>query len=271
MQINVAFRWAVALAVALPAISAAAQTPGERMPDRDVKEIIEAIDRARDRFEDQLDGNLKSSIIRNDKGEVSVERYLDDLQENVKNLKERFTSDYSASREADVVLRQGSDIHTFIKSKPAEIKGGSEWDTMARELGRLAGAYRTTFPVPKDAIVRRINDREAADTAEEVAKTADDLRRQLEQEKMVPKTVLEPARQNLQALSRQARTVKDRAGDARPATAEMRQLVDLAQKVGSFMGGQATLLPGTTGAWKALQAPLEKLGQAYGLPMAARK
>ena len=53
----------VAVLVAKPAVSA------DRLPDKDVKSLIERIDKERDRFEDQLDGKIKSSIIRNPGGE----------------------------------------------------------------------------------------------------------------------------------------------------------------------------------------------------------
>ena len=48
----------VAALVAMPAVSA------DRLPDKDVKALIERIDNERDRFEDQLDGKIKSSILR---------------------------------------------------------------------------------------------------------------------------------------------------------------------------------------------------------------
>ena len=91
--------WLAALAVGA-GVTAFAQV-GERPSDREVKQIIEEIDRARDRFEDQLDPKVKASIIRNERGELNVERYLDDLQDNLKNLKDRFDSEYAASKEAD--------------------------------------------------------------------------------------------------------------------------------------------------------------------------
>ena len=156
--------WLMMLAL-LPA-SAAAQlaAPSERLSDRDVKQIIDAVDQARDRFEDQLDGKLTSSILRGPRGETNVAAYLDDLQENVKHLKDRFKPDYSASKEAETILRQGTDIHTFVKAQPGELKGGSAWDRMAAELGRLAAAYGTTFPLPANAVAPQVEmDPHAAD------------------------------------------------------------------------------------------------------------
>ena len=71
----------IAALVAVPAVSA------DRLPDKDVKALLERINNERDRFEDQLDGKIKSSILRGASGEVHVERFLDDLQENVGRLK----------------------------------------------------------------------------------------------------------------------------------------------------------------------------------------
>ena len=69
------------------AILLVASPHADRLTDKDVKQLLERIDDERDRFEDQLDGKLKRSIIRGPGGEVNVEKYLDDLQENVDKLK----------------------------------------------------------------------------------------------------------------------------------------------------------------------------------------
>ena len=71
----------------------------ERLNDKAVKQLLERIYNERDRFEDQLDGKLKRSILRGPSGgEVNVEKYLDDLQENANNLKDRFTPQYLRQR-----------------------------------------------------------------------------------------------------------------------------------------------------------------------------
>src|SRR3954454_654047 len=140
--------------------AASAQTV-ERLTDKDVKGLIEAVDNGRDRFEDQLDGKLKDTILRGPNGEVNVARFLDDLQENTHRLKERFTTEYAASAEVATVLRQSTPIDAFMKQKPG-IKGSSEWDHLASSLRRLAVAYGTQFPLEGSAPVRRISDGEAA-------------------------------------------------------------------------------------------------------------
>ena len=139
--------------LAMPAVSA------DRLPDKDVMALIERIDNERDRFEDQLDGKIKDSIIRGE-GEVHVGRFLDDLQANVGRLKSRFTSDYSASAEVTTVLRQGTDIQRFMSKQPPDLDGASEWTRLASSLGELAKVYATTFPLPEGQQARRFNDGE---------------------------------------------------------------------------------------------------------------
>jgi methyl-accepting chemotaxis protein len=260
--------WCACLAMMLlgtsPA-SAAAQT-NERISDNDVRKVIEDLNQSRDRFEDQLDGDLKRSIIRGPTGELSVERYLDDLQENVKNLKDRFTSEYSASKEAHTVLRQGTEIANYFKKQTKIIRGQSEFDRMSVDLGRLATAYGTTFPLPDlEAPVRRINDAETAAAANELGRQADNLKREIDREKTLPQPAKDAAKKDLDALKRTANTVKDRAGDSKPASAEAQQLVAMCGKIGSFIQGQTGLAPTTLSAFGAMQAPLDKLKQAYSL------
>ncbi len=164
----------VAALVAMPTLSA------DRLPDKDVKALLERINNERDRFEDQLDGKIKSSILRGASGEVHVERFLDDLQENVGRLKDRFKSDYAASAEATAVLRQGSDIQRFMSQQPPAFDGASEWTRLASSLGELAKVYATTFPLPEGVQARRFNDREVEKAASELAKSAEQFKKDLE-------------------------------------------------------------------------------------------
>lgn len=253
----------------LPGPPVSARQEGERLTDAVVKRIIEDVDESRDRFEDQLDGKVKGSIIRGPNGEVSVQSYLEDLQRNVKSLKDRFSKQYAASKEAETVLKQGTEIDTALKALPREIKGRSEWDTLSLNLDRLASAYRTSFPLPDGAVVRRINDAEASSTAEAVAKSAEALKKQIDQEKGLPDAARKSAKDAVEAFSKQAQTVKSRVSDSLPATAEMRTLMSLFAPVEKFVG-ESQLLPSTRAAFGSLKGPLDMLQQAYGFKPPAK-
>ena len=210
--------------VVLSGAVARAQT-GQRLTDKEVKALLEAVDHSRDRFEDQLDGKLKSQVLRGPSGEVDVARFLDDLQENTGRLKDRFTDDYAASAEVAAVLRQGGAIAAFMKQHPG-IKGSSEWDRMATELGRLAGAYGATFPLEGDAPVRRVNDREAAKAASEIAEHADRFKNAVNREQTLAKPAKDSIKGQADAVKTAANALKSRLNGSKPSTSEARQLFE---------------------------------------------
>jgi hypothetical protein len=257
------FIWA-ADAVTIPVAAAA-----DRSSDKDVKALIERIDHDRDRFEDQLDGRLKRSIIRGPGGEVNVERYLDDLQENVGKLKERFTPAYAASAEVTTVLRQASDIQRFMATQPPNFDGASEWNRLAVGLGELAAAYGTTLPVPDGHQARRLNDREMRSAADGVAKGAErfkkDLDSSLKDDKTVDKATREAAVREADQLKSDAKELASIIGDGRPASGEAKALLDRAARIRAASSGRS-LSPTAQSAWSSVESGLATVAEGFGLP-----
>lgn len=239
---------------------ASAQT-GDRMTDKDVKALLEAVDKGRDRFEDQLDGKLKDSILRLPNGEVNVARFLDDLQENTGRLKERFTNEYAASAEVAAVLRQSTAIDAFMKQKPG-IKGASEWDSLASNLSRLAGVYGTKFPLEGDAPVRRINDAEAAKAAASVEEQADQFKNAVNREAALAKPAKDGLKSQADIVKNAAKTLRSRLNDSKPSTSEARQLFAAINKMRESATGVS---PATLALIGQMQAPLGTLSQAFGI------
>jgi hypothetical protein len=256
--------WALTVAalVTTPAVLA------DRMSDEDVKALVERIDHERDRFEDQLDGDLKRKIVRGPGGEVHVERYLDDLQQNVDHLKERFTDQYAASAEATTVLRQGSDIQRFMAAQPPNFDGASEWNRLAASLGELAAAYGTSFPLPEGQQARRLNDREVQKAADDLAKSADrfkkDLDSSLKNDKSVDKATRAAAVQEADALKKDAKELASVIGDGRPASGEAKALIDRATAIRAASSGR-TLSAAAQTAWGSVESGLDKVAQAFGV------
>ena len=254
------------IAALLPAPAVAA----ERLTDKDVKQLLERIDNDRDRFEDQLDGKLKHSIIRGAGGEVNVERYLDDLQENVDKLKERFTPQYSASAEVTTVLRQGSDIQRFMATQPSNLDGASEWNRLSASLGDLAAAYATAFPIADGQQARRMNDAEVRKVADEVAKGADLFRKELDsslkKDATVQKSAREAAVKEADDLKKDAEKLASTVGDGRPASGEAQALLQRAGALRTASSGRALSAAAQT-AWGSVEGGLDKLGQAFSLPV----
>ena len=239
-----------------------AQT-ADRLTDKDVKSLLESVDSARDRFEDQLDGKLKSQVLRGPNGEVDVARFLDDLQENTGRLKERFTPEYAASAEVAAVLRQGTAIAAFMKQHPG-IKGASEWDRMAADLGRLAGVYGTKFPIEADTPVRRVNDREAAGAATAIAEQADKFKNAVNREEALAKPAKDALKGQADRVKNAATALKSRLKDSKPSTSEARQLFEAVRAMRESAKG---LSPASLTLLGEMQSPLTTLSQAFGISL----
>jgi hypothetical protein len=252
----------LASALSLCSMPALAQARPERMSDKDVKTLIEQVDEGRDKFEGNLDSQFKGSTLRGPNGETKVAGALQDYQDNTQKLKDRFTSDYSASAEVATVLKQSTAIDTFMQGSPSAMKGRTEWDRQATNLKHLAESYGTTFPLPDGATVRRMNDKETAATATAVATAASRFKSDLDKASTLAKPDRDAAKKEVDVLVKQANAVKSRTNDGKPATGEVRQLVEQAAKLQTFVDAQPTP---TMANWQAVQTSIGKLQQAFGL------
>ena len=239
-----------------------AQAP-ERLSDKDVKALVDQVDEGRDKFEGNLDGSFKGSTVKGPNGEVKVAAALQDYQDNTQKLKDRFTPDYSAGAEVATVLKQSTAINRFMEGSASSMKGRSEWDRQVGNLKRLAEAYGTTFPLPDGATARRMNDKDAAGAADAVATAAGRYKNDLGKASTLPKPDREAAKKDVDALVKLANAVKSRVSDGKPATGELRQLVEQTARVQTFV--DAHPIPEAAANWQAVQGSLGKLQQAFGL------
>jgi hypothetical protein len=240
---------------------ALAQTRPERLSDKEVKTLIDQVDEGRDKFEGNLDGKFKGSTLRGASGEVKVAGALQDYQDNTQKLKDRFTPDYSASAEVATVLKQSTAIDTFMQGSESAMKGRTEWDRQTTNLKGLANAYGATFPLPDGATVRRMNDKETAGFATAIATAAGRFKSDLDKGTLA-KADKDAAKKDAELLIKQANAVKSRTSDGKPATGEMRQLVEQVAKLETFVGAHP--IP-TMANWQTVQTSLGKLQQAFGL------
>lgn len=253
-----------ALVVAIAAPVAAA----DRLTDKDVKALVSSIEEGRDRFDNALDGNLKRSILRGPSGEVNVDQFLNDFQESIDRLEERLKPEYAASNEAGTLLRQASAIDAYFRRQPAGTKGESEWNRLATDLKALAVAYGTDFPLPENATVRRMGDREVAAALDQAAKSGERLKKSLDTDLKKDATVDKPSREAIvkdaEQLSKDAKALRARVQDGKPASAEVDQLLGRARTLHAFVTSRQ--LPTTMSVWSELNGQLQKVAAAYGVP-----
>jgi len=234
----------------------------DRLTDKEVKSLIEQVYEARDKFEGRLDGNVKTAVIRSSTGEIDVHALLEDFQRDVEKLKDRYTENYAASAEVQAVLVRANGIDMMMKSQASDIKGANDWDQLKKQLRALAVAYRTAFPLPEGAPVRRINDDEAAASAAAIIRQAELINKAANSDKTLAKPDKEALKIEVGAVIKQARALQSRLKESKPATADARALVE---KIDALTKDGRQLTPPVLTAIGGLRAPLVKINQAFGL------
>jgi hypothetical protein len=238
----------------------------DRLTDRDVKALVARIEQGRDRFDDALDSKLKHSIVRGPSGEVKVDRFLNDFQESIDRLEERLKPEYAASAEAGALLRQASAIHNLFRSQPAGTRGESEWNRLETDLKALAVAYGASFPLEGTPTVRRIGDRELLGMIDGIARTADWLKKSLDDDLKNNAAIDKPARQAIvgeaDQLSKDAKALRDRVKDGHPSSSEAERVLAHASKLQSFI--ETHQVPASSANWTNIATRLQGVATAYG-------
>ena len=140
-----------------------AQAQAERLSDKSVKALVDAVDEGRDAFEGNLDG--KSSWSRRSRGpggQTKVAVALQIYEDSTKRLKDRFGPGLLRQRRGDHRSQTVDGHHvTFMQASPDLHEGPRLSGILQRmNLQRLAEGYGTTFPLPDGATPRRTNDKE---------------------------------------------------------------------------------------------------------------
>jgi hypothetical protein len=237
----------------------------DRLTDRDVKALVSRIEDARDKFDDALDDDLKHKVLRGPNGEVNVEDFLNDFQKNIDRLEERLKPDYAASAEVGTLLRQGTAVDNFFRQHAPGTRGESEWNRLAADLKTLATAYGTSFPLAENAPVRRMGDGEVAETADQLSKSASQLKKSLDADlkknPAIDKATRDEIIQEADDWSKEAKALKSRVKDGKPSSGEAQQVLSRASRLQSFIRNNQ--VPSAASAWTGIDGQVQALATAY--------
>ena len=235
-----------------------------RITDKDVIALIKTIGQQEKKFERALDSKFKRSILRGPGGEIDVNTYLADLSEAIQLHGKRFTGSYAASTEATEVLRRADFMNSYVRKNPS-MKGANEWDVFGSGLQQLAAAYGTSFPLPDDAVIRRIGDGELADAAMAINKFSKSMGKSIGGQTKRNKALVEPVKSikaDLNTMADLSKTLSSRIRSGKPASAEARQLMEAVERVGSLVGTEG-MPDEVVASWEAGASSMQKVAQAY--------
>ncbi len=266
-----------------PAPVATAQTPNikeasgplpiaarERLTDEEVRALLESVEKKRAAFEAALDEKLKNTTIKGARGEVNTNEFFDDLQDQVRRARERFSPNYSASSEVLSLLQFATRLDAWASTQPAGFQGSREWGALAADFRRLSAAYNSSLLRPGQKALgdqaRRLNDAELVTVAATVEKNMDAFRNAYDSA-LAANTNLTPASrktaiQNVDAMKNSARALNTALGKEQKGIAEANALL----KGSAVMIDTTLQLPPNSSAakaWAPVREELTKVALAY--------
>ena len=242
----------------------------QRLTDQEIKTLLEGIENKRSAFEAALDDKLKNSTIKAETGEIKTNEFFDDLQDQVKRARGRFSSTYSASSEVLSLLQFATRLDAWASSQPAGFRGAREWGALATDFRRLSAAYNSALLRPGQqalgAQARRLNDAELVTAAANIDKNIDAFRHAYDSA-LAENTSLTPASrqaaiQNVDAMKHSAKALHDALGQKQKGVAEANALL---KESAVMINATLKLPPSSTAsaAWTPVRDELLKVALAY--------
>ena len=245
-------------------------TANERLSDEELKALLESIEKKRSAFEAALDDKLKNSTIKGARGEVNTNEFFDDLQDQVRRARERFSPNYSASSEVLSLLQFATRLDAWASTQPAGFRGSREWGVLATDFRRLSAAYNSSLLRPGQKALgeqaRRLNDDELVTVAANVEKNMDAFRNAYDSALAANTNLTSASRktaiQSVDTMKSSARALNAALGKKQKGVAEANALLK-----GSSVMIDATLkLPpnsSAAAAWAPVREELTKVALAY--------
>jgi hypothetical protein len=237
-----------------------------RHSDKDVVALTKSLSQLDKKFNRALDSKFKRSVLRGSGKEINVQTYLADLSEAIAIHGKRFTGSYAASTEATEVLLRADFMNSYVHNNPS-MKGANEWDVLGSGLQQLATAYGTSFPLPEDAVIRRIGDGELADAATAVNKFSKSMGKSIGGQTRKDKALAEPVsliKAELKTIGDTSKTLSSRIRSGKPASAEARQLMEAVGRVDTLIATEG-MPDEVVASWEAGKPSIQKIAQAYRL------
>lgn len=153
--------WIVLAAIGVAFAGVATADQGRRMTDKEVKKLMETVEKDVERFNKAVDSQYRKATLRTATGEVDIGAYLKNLKEHAKRMKDRFDSKYAAAPEVLTFLRHAQPVEARRSRGETLFGAETEWPRLSGDVARLSAEYGVRWGTdPAAWNPRRVNDDE---------------------------------------------------------------------------------------------------------------
>lgn len=134
-----------ALIVALAGVSITAQAQRPYRNDRTVRQILNRIDNRTNQFRNSMDAALDRSRIDGTRREDNINQFIQDFDNAVERLRERFNSRTETTSDVQDVLNIATRIDNFMRRNPLNANAQNSWIAVRSDVTQLASAYNINW------------------------------------------------------------------------------------------------------------------------------
>lgn len=169
------------LTLCVVAASVVTAAQGTRMTDKEMKKLMETIEKDVELFTKAMDSQYRKAVLRSASGEVEVAVYLKNLKDLAKKMKSGFDSKYPANDEVLTFLRYAEPIQARHARGDSLFGAEKEWPRLSGDIVRLSAEYNIRWGSNPDAWnARRINDKEVGQALDSLRKSIGDFKKDLD-------------------------------------------------------------------------------------------
>jgi len=139
---NVSWRWGEPVSYGEPTFpGGGGSTAPYRLSDKEVEEILRRIEQQSKRFRSSIDSALDKSRLNGTRREDNVNDFIQQFDDEVKRLRDRFSEHKSVAGDVQSVLDRAARIDEFMSSRQLTRKAEEEWVRLKANLDELSRAY----------------------------------------------------------------------------------------------------------------------------------
>jgi hypothetical protein len=256
----------VTLCVAAASMVTADQ--GTRMTDKEVKKLMETIEKDVEHFTKAIDSQYRKATLRSAGSEVDIATYLKNLKDLAKTMKSRFDSKSPANEEVLAFLRYAEPIQARHSRGDTLFGAEKEWPRLSGDIVRLSAEYNITWESnSEDWNARRVNDKEVGRVLDSFRKSIGDFKKDLNNAVKKADVTDQERKKVLDTVKHMEEVVKDvkKAADkGMNASGALALLTSAVEETKGFISGKG-LAYAVASSWGAFERSWSMVRSAFCL------
>ena len=253
---------------------ALAQNRPYRLSDREVGNIIRAIERQADTFRKSLDDALDKSRFDNTRREDEINASVREFDRETKRLHDHFDNRKSASPDVQSILDRAAHIERFMRRNRLTTRAQNDWSALRSSLDQLAAAYNVSWrwdgdsPLPVSDLPYRISDREVETIIRNMETQSDRFRRSLDQaldrSRLNNTSREDDINAHVKEFYEETRRLRDHFNGHKSTSNDVQSVLDRAARINRFMR-RYPLSAQAQNDWSGVRANLDLLARTYNV------